>query len=258
MIEPLLELAPNVLSRLAERLETGELRLPTTAIAVSAAIGREIPDNALETLNEMHNLGATSVTAASWIRSLQAASARRNLPELVWSGPEAKGVHTRQTRQVFEGLIDHAEHSVWISTYAYFNGPEAFKRLAQRMDAAPGLSVHILMNLSPDMREDGTPTERVSRFARQFWNRDWPGQRRPSVFYDPRSLEPDQNAVLHAKALVCDHQHILITSANLTESAFDRNYELGLLVHDEALARAAASQFQTLVDLDLLIPLPSG
>jgi phosphatidylserine/phosphatidylglycerophosphate/cardiolipin synthase-like enzyme len=58
--------------------------------------------------------------------------------------------------------------------------------------------------------------------------------------------------------VVSDDQHILITSANLTEPAFDRNYELGLLVHDEALARAAASQFQTLVDLDLLTPLPSA
>lgn len=258
MTGPLLELAPNVLSRLVESLETGELRLPTTAIAVSAAIGREIPNNALATLNHMHSLGVTPVAAAAWISSLQAASARRNLPELVWSGPEAKGVHTRQTRQVFEGLIDHAEHSVWISTYAYFNGPEAFKRLAQRMDTAPGLSVRILMNLSPDKYEDGTPAERVKRFARQFWNRDWPGQRRPTVFYDPRSLEPGQNAVLHAKALVCDDQHILITSANLTESAFDRNFELGLLVHDEALARAAASQFQILMDREFLVALPNG
>jgi len=253
MTGPLLELAPNLLSRLAESLEA---RLPATAMAVRAAAGREIPGSALASLNAMHDLGASPVAAAAWIRSLQAASARRNLPELVWSGPEAKGVHTRQTRQVFEGLIDHAEHSVWISTYAFYNGPEAFKRLARRMDAAPGIRVRILMNLSPDKSQDGTSDERVTRFARQFWNRDWPGQRRPEVFYDPRSLEPGQHAVLHAKALVCDDQHILVTSANLTESAFDRNFELGLLVHDEALARAAACQFQTLIDTDKLIPLP--
>lgn len=258
MTDALIELAPNVLTRLMESLETGELRLPATAIAVSAAIGCEIPDSALTSLNKMHGLGVAPMAVAVWIRSLQSASARRNLPELVWSGPEAKGVHTRQTRQVFEGLIDHAEHSVWISTYAYFNGPEAFKRLAQRMEDAPGLSVRILMNLSPDKREDGTPAERVTRFARRFWKNDWPGQRRPNVFYDPRSLEPDHNAVLHAKALVCDDKHLLITSANLTESAFDRNFELGLLVHDEALARAAASQFQILVDRNLLTPLPNS
>lgn len=256
MIGPLLELAPNLLTRLTESLETGELHLPATGMAVSAAIGRGIPDNALAALNQMHSMGVTSVAAAAWIHSLQTASARRNFPELVWSGPEAKGVHARQTRQVFEGLIDHAEHSVWISTYAYFNGPEAFKRLAQRMDATPGLCVRILMNLSPDKREEGPADERVNRFARRFWNNDWPGQRRPSVFYDRRSLEPCQNAVLHAKALVCDDQHILVTSANLTESAFDRNIELGLLVHDEALARAAASQFQILVDREILTPLP--
>jgi phosphatidylserine/phosphatidylglycerophosphate/cardiolipin synthase-like enzyme len=42
--------------------------------------------------------------------------------------------------------------------------------------------------------------------------------------------------VLHAKAVVADDEAVFVTSANLTEAAFDRNIELGLLVLDRALA----------------------
>jgi hypothetical protein len=35
-------------------------------------------------------------------------------------------------------------------------------------------------------------------------------------------------AVLHAKAVVADDEAVLVTSANLTEAALDRNIELGV------------------------------
>jgi phosphatidylserine/phosphatidylglycerophosphate/cardiolipin synthase-like enzyme len=61
------------------------------------------------------------------------------------------------------------------------------------------------------------------------------------VFYDPRSLEPDAPAgVLHAKAIVADEQFAFVTSANLTEAAFERNIDVGVLVRDRARGRAWA------------------
>ena len=33
-------------------------------------------------------------------------------------------------------------------------------------------------------------TQLVKRFADRFWKQDWPGERQPAVFYDPRSLAP--------------------------------------------------------------------
>jgi phosphatidylserine/phosphatidylglycerophosphate/cardiolipin synthase-like enzyme len=47
-----------------------------------------------------------------------------------------------------------------------------------------------------------------------------------------------------------------VTSANLTEAAFDRNIEIGLLVRDLALAASVSSQFRALIDHGLLRPLP--
>lgn len=58
--------------------------------------------------------------------------------------------------------------------------------------------------------------------------------------------------MLHAKAVVADDELVLVTSANLTEAALDRNIELGLLVRDRALAATVSRHFQVLIDRELL------
>ena len=101
----------------------------------------------------------------------------------------------------------------------------------------PGLRAKILLNIQRRRGDTTTASDLVLRFTKRFWETDWPGSAKPLVFYDPRSLEPDGPAgVLHAKAVVADDETVFITSANLTEAALDRNFELGLLVRDRALA----------------------
>jgi len=179
--------------------------------------------------------------------------------DLVWSGPEVPGLHARDTRRVYEELLGSAEYSVWMSSYAYFDGPRAFEVLANRMEAKSGLRVTLLLNIQRRRADTTSREELVRRFASRFWSTDWPGAVRPSVYFDPRSLEPDgPTGVLHAKAVVADDTTVFVTSANLTEAAFDRNIELGLLVRDRPLALTVSSQFQGLIDRHLLVPLPSS
>ena len=97
----------------------------------------------------------------------------------------------------------------------------------------------------------------MRRFADRFWTTDWPGEGPPSVYYDPRSLDFDGPAgVLHAKAVVADGEAVFMTSANLTDAAFDRNIELGVLIRDRALAASVTSHFRGLIDRKLLWALP--
>ena len=107
-------------------------------------------------------------------------------------------------------------------------------------------------------RGDTTASDQlVRKFADRFWKTDWPGASRPSVFFDPRALEPEgPDGVLHAKAVVADDEAVFITSANLTEAALDRNIELGVLVRDRSFALAVAGYFRNLIDRNLLKPLP--
>ena len=64
--------------------------------------------------------------------------------------------------------------------------------------------------------------------------------------------------MLHAKAVVADDEAVFVTSANFTEAALDRNFELGLLVRDRALAASVVQHFRGLIERGHLMPLPSA
>jgi phosphatidylserine/phosphatidylglycerophosphate/cardiolipin synthase-like enzyme len=125
------------------------------------------------------------------------------------------------------------------------------------MDTKPGLRVTLLLNIQRRRGDSTEASDLMRRFADRFWETDWPGSTRPKVYYDPRSLELDrsQAGVLHAKAVVTDEEAVFVTSANLTEAAFDRNFELGLLVRDKALAASVSSHFRGLIERGLLCAL---
>jgi phosphatidylserine/phosphatidylglycerophosphate/cardiolipin synthase-like enzyme len=107
-------------------------------------------------------------------------------------------------------------------------------------------------------RGDTTSADQLVRaFADRLWRTDWPGEAKPRVFFDPRALDADGPAgVLHAKAVVTDDESVLVTSANLTEAAFDRNIEMGMLYRDRAFALGITSHFRVLIDRKLLMRLP--
>lgn len=259
MTDAILRLAPHTRRRLADSLASGQLDDPSP-IALEMALGQgEDLDGVLKDLQGLEAKGISRGAAAMWIESLDQALARQVRPDLVWSGEEIPGLHARDTRAVYEQLLGNANQSLWLSSYTYFDGSRAFKVLADRMDTVPALKVTLLLNIQ---RKRGDTTEAstlVRKFADRFWGTDWPGSRRPDVHYDPRSLQPDGPAgVLHAKAVVADLKTLFITSANLTEAAFDKNIEMGLLVRDPALALSAVRHFQVLIERGLVVALPGA
>lgn len=260
MIEALIDLPSHRRARLASALDAGLLATPYPATSVRSVLGTfEGGEGIALALLEMERLGISGSAAAAWIRTVGEATARMPRPDLVWSGPEVPGVHARGTRRVFDELLSSAERSVWASTYAFFDGPRAFQRLAERMDAKAEVHVTLLLNIQRKRGDRTTADELVRRFADRFWTTDWPESARPSVYYDPRALEPEGPAgVLHAKAVVVDDEVAFVTSANLTEAALDRNIELGLLIRDRALAASISVHFRTLIERGLLRALPAA
>jgi len=260
MIEGLLDLPAHLRQRLAGALEAGLLDLPCSAAALRGTLGiREGADEATAALGKLAGTGMTAPAAGAWLRTLDAALTRSagGRPDLVWSGPEVPGLHARDTRRVYRELLKGAERSIWASTYAFFDGPEAFKILAQQMDQHPDLRVTLLLNIQRKRSDTTAPDALVRRFADRFWGVEWPGAARPRVFYDPRALALEgPGGVLHAKAVVADEEAVFVTSANFTEAALDRNIELGLLVRDRALAASVVCHFRGLIDRGLLEMLP--
>jgi phosphatidylserine/phosphatidylglycerophosphate/cardiolipin synthase-like enzyme len=245
---------------LAEALDAEMLARPYTAFSLRAVLGN-VPDAAgvATALSELERLGIVGTAAAACMRMVSEASARTRTPDLVWSGPEVPGLHARKTQQVYEELLGSAQRTVWACTYAFFDGPKAFKVLAHRMDAHPSLKVTLLLNIQRKAGDTSLADQLVERFAHRFWATDWPGATRPKVFYDPRSLEPGKPAgVLHAKAVVADDESVFITSANFTAAALEHNIELGLLLRDRALALSISRHFERLIEDKLLCALPAS
>jgi phosphatidylserine/phosphatidylglycerophosphate/cardiolipin synthase-like enzyme len=260
MIHAVLDLPAHLRERLASALESGLLSPPYTSAALLSLLGGSGDAAAVHgALEELERVGVTPAAAAVLLRSIDAAHEGVPRIDLVWSGPEVPGLHARDTRRVYEELLEGANRSVWVSTYAFFDGPRAFETIARRLDRVPALRVTLLLNIQRKRGDTTASAELVRRFADRFWSTEWPGELRPAVFYDPRALEVDgPTGVLHAKAVVVDDKTLFVTSANLTEAALDRNIELGLVTRDRTLALTVAVQFRTLIDQRLLVPLPAS
>ncbi|MDQ6807367.1 MAG: DISARM system phospholipase D-like protein DrmC [Actinomycetota bacterium] len=259
MIDPLLELPGHLRRRLSEALAAGTLGPPYSTVAVRSALGTatEEADVLCGVLVELNHAGIPPLGVVLALQAADKAREEVTRPDLVWSGPEVPGLHARDTRRVYEELIGGAERSIWASTYAYFDGPKAFRIMAERMDAKPGLSVKLLLNITRKWGDTTASENLVNQFAEQFWTKDWPGQRRPDAYYFPPSLSQDAaTGVLHAKGVVVDDAFVFVTSANFTEAALDRNIEVGVLSRDHTLAASLATHFRVLIEQELLQPLP--
>lgn len=259
-MDGILGLPSHLRIRLVSALESGLLTPSCSAGSLRSVLGSsEHVDGVRAAIDELQRNGISGDAIAAWIRGADAATSRTLKPDLVWSGPEVPGLSARDTRRVYEELLASAEHSVLASTYAFFDGQKAFRVLANRMAQRPNLRVTLLLNIQR-RRKDTTAAEfLIRKFADNFWGAEWPGEARPNVFYDPRSLDAEgPGGVLHAKTLVVDDEAVFVTSANLTEAALDRNIEVGLLVRDRALAASVSSHFHAFIDQDVLRPLPAN
>jgi phosphatidylserine/phosphatidylglycerophosphate/cardiolipin synthase-like enzyme len=181
--------------------------------------------------------------------------------ELVWSPPDLDTVDARDTSVVVQQLFRRAQSSVLISTFALDEKKKAealFGELAARMDSDACLVVRVFANIHRTHLDSTSSSALVHQFATRIRDHVWPGERLPQVFYDPRSLETDghKRAVLHAKAVVVDNRWTLLTSANFTEAAHERNIEAGVVIDDRRLAERVVRQFDRFVDGGVLQALP--
>ncbi len=252
----LLKLSRPALVGLAAALETGRLHspysMPTLANHVPKGLCREVMDE----LNRMSAMGVSPAHIAYTLNLLAAERAAvqqmHDRVELAWTGQEITGSLSRDTAVVVRELFNTAKRSVLISSYAIDRGEKAralFEGLANRMDNYPSLRVRMFLNVQRPYGNDEPETVLLKRFTDIFRRDIWVGNRLPEVFYDPRALEKgtDTKACLHAKCVVVDEERLLITSANFTEAAHERNLEAGVLLADLAVAKAVCSQFENLI-----------
>ena len=189
--------------------------------------------------------------------ALRAASAasreerQRQQVELVWSGPGLTSTTLRSTGPALLELIASARESVYLVTFAAYKVPQVAEALA----AAEGRGVRVVCIVESDedsggkvnfdpmlhLRASGLQRARVYTWPLEYRIRD----------------ECGRYGSLHAKVAVADRARLLVSSANLTEFAFNLNIELGVSVTGGHAPAEAASHLDELIRLGILRPADS-
>ena len=247
--------AARDLRSIASAIRDGRLSVQPGALALRSFCQPDLAERLAGILGQMQ---ASASTLAGWMELLAGERDRvavaRGAIDLVWTGPEVEGMHNRETGAVVRELFGSAKQSVLVVGYAIHQGKEVFEGLAASLDRDPNLEVRMVVDIQRAWRDTTVDHDLVARFSHEFRREQWPGVTLPTVFYDPRSLAVDleQRSSMHAKCVVVDRSVALVTSANFTAAAQQRNFELGLLVRDSELACTVWDHFDALVRAGVL------
>lgn len=252
MHDALHKLTSNSLRQLAASLRGEDFAAAITNHAARQIAGGVLAEDLVRDLTDLSQVGWTAFQIAELVDTIVESRERVSQPEelfdLVLSGPDVPGVPTRDTAAVMHTLIEEAQHEVILVGYAVHNGKKLFERLAERARETPALDIWFCLNVQRPYKDTSLASEIVCRFAMAFAKKDWPWRPLPTVYYDPRSLDHSGTvqSSLHAKCLVIDRKLALITSANFTEAAQQRNIEAGVVVRYEPFVLRIATYFDEL------------
>lgn len=169
--------------------------------------------------------------------------------EVVWTGPKVEGSYLRATRQVVQDIISAAQSELLVVGY-WLAGKEDYEGIINDiidlMAHAVARGVKVTMVL--DEGEKGYGKN----------NRDtlialWPKGIALPKLLTWKIPADDKHLKLHAKVLVADRHDALVTSANLTMYALDRNMEMGVRTQGQPSERIA-EHFELLRHKDVLVP----
>lgn len=166
------------------------------------------------------------------------AARRRERIDVVWTGPSTAAQLARLTAASLLQVIEEAHKDLLIIGYAVQKQPQVIAAVAQAL--ARGVEVTTLFERpedNPSFHGSGDPFSGLSiRRLR------WPaGQRQAG------------GASLHAKVLIADRRVALIGSANITDWAFERNIECGVLVRGGQHPRRLRDQVEDLLHTGVLV-----
>jgi PLD-like domain len=156
------------------------------------------------------------------LRAIAGARAVRGTVTPVWTMPGAEATAGRLTSEA-RRLIDDARMSIVCSSYNFTANSRMWTAL-RAASARPGVAVTVYLDAAV-----GTPHAVAANlpWATVYRTMPLPGADRP--------------VVSHAKFVVVDRALVLLSSANFSHNAEHSNIELGLLVHDTALAGSIES-----------------
>lgn len=209
-------------------------------------VDRFLPSTAASQVREL--FGSDDFYAC--LAALQAAvstarTVRDDLGEtnVVWSGPIVRTLPVRPTRQVVLELIGRARKSLTLITYVSGGIDDLVEEL-QEARLERGVGVRLIVETKEDSK-DGLGPEAAVAFKNV--------PKAVPVYRWPKSNRGERGGSMHVKAVVQDRRAMLLSSANLTSAAFDRNMELGLLVEGGPIPERVDRHFDELIEDEQLV-----
>ncbi len=177
------------------------------------------------------NVGTSGASIALALETALAAkmSAATVSVDVVVTGPDSPAAPVRLTSEVVRQLIASAQQRVTLVSYAAYRMPAIIAALDAAV--ARGVRVDLILE-SPEHLDGGGGAAAYAKYRVYQWPAD---QRDPP------------EAKLHAKAVIVDSGDVLLTSANMTNAAYDKNIELGLLCRGGGTAGRVQEHFDALI-----------
>lgn len=248
----LAQLDVGQLERLLSDVQSKRLQDPADLDAITRLTGPSVAAQVRDELSLLfHKCGPAGVEHVLQALVAQQTHLASSSPQidLVWSGPDLKGTNNQDTGTVVRTMFREAKHEVVLAGYAVYSGREIFAELGKRMDENPQLRVTLLLDIRPDKDQPKGREETVAAYIDQFRAKHWTAKRLPKIYYDPRAFEgsASQRAAIHAKFVVIDKRRLLVSSANFTPAAQERNIEVGVLLESEDFAQQLLTHVEQLI-----------
>jgi cardiolipin synthase len=169
------------------------------------------------------------------------------LTEIIWTGPANNRFPVRRIDQVLYDLVSKAKKRIVLVTFAAHRVRHLCTHLTQAVDR--GVELTLIVE-SEDESEGQLTRDAIEAF------RNVPPARTHLYYWPLEKRERNQAGrpgKLHMKCAIVDDV-ALIGSANLTDDAFNRNMELGILVREQATVEALSEHFRELIRGQVLVP----
>lgn len=239
-------------------LECGRLRRESTGAIRASISGGDL--RVEQQLVDLQAAWPMSVSATELATSIRIASravagsvARAPRTQVVWTGPGVDGSFLRSTREVVRELVAGATRELLVVGYWLAANDEDEGIIVEVIDSLASASVRgvaVTLLLDERVRSDG-------RNNRDVLVDCWPATVGLPRLLTWRLPKHDAHLKLHAKVLISDRRDALVTSANLTMYAMDRNMEMGIRLTG-APARDIARHFELLECHGIIEPFETG
>ncbi len=239
----------QVWQQLATRL--GESGIPLSPSSIRQATADLLNRDAAWILSEAFETSTKaecSEIAAAMVAVDYLIGSATSATELIWTGPANGRFPVRRVDQVLYDLISTAKQRIVLVTFA----AHRVRHLCDHLTEAVQRGVELTLIVESEGESEGQLTidaivafQHVPATRTHIYN--WPAGKR-------ERNQAGRPGKLHVKCAIIDAV-ALIGSSNLTDDAFNRNMELGVVIRETAAVSAIHEHFQELIRRGVLVEL---